>query len=422
MVLTFHDLVIYLLCFVGLFTSFLFALTILSPRKTRYALDPKFRPKVTIIVPIWNEGSANGERLRKTIDSLLKCNYPRKKLEIIIVNDGSTDNSLQLANAYKKDGVKVFSYKKSRGKTYAYNVGLRHATGDLVAGLDADSFIMPDVLDKLVPCFKNKHVMAAIPSIKIWKPRSFLQMVQAQEFLSAVFIRHIQSELGGVPLAPGAFTLIRKSFLDKHGSLRTDTMVEDLEMSLRIQSEHYLIENVVEANVYTSGVKTFHAFINQRLRWFCGFIIQIKRYRHLLSSRYGNLGLFILPVSIAYILLTIFVFFYTIIMMLYNIVQWLWKVHLVGFTLADIIEFNFDPYFLTLDNTTVLPVMLFFIILGFMYYIKQKSEERQGIFLSFLAFNISYWLIGSFCWVLAIYYYITGKRIKWGPNYFPTRT
>jgi cellulose synthase/poly-beta-1,6-N-acetylglucosamine synthase-like glycosyltransferase len=419
--LTLQDWIIYLLCFVGLFTSVFFALTILSPHKMRYRRDQKFRPKVSIIIPMWNEGSANGERLRKTVESLLACDYPKSKLEIIIVNDGSTDNSLNLANQYRVHGVKVLSYRKSRGKTHAVNLGMRHATGELVAGLDADSFIMPDVLDKLVPCFKDKNVMAAVPSIKIWNPRSFLQLVQYQEFLSAVFIRHIQSELGAIPLAPGAFTLIRKSFIDAHGDLRADSMVEDLEMSMRIQSEGYLIENVTYANVYTSGVKTFRAFVSQRLRWFCGFIITVRKYNHLLHPRYGNLGVFILPVSIIYILLTMGVFFYTIAMLFYNLSRWLWEVHLVGFSFKDIFEFSFDPFLVTIDNTTILPFILFFVILSFMYYIKTVSEEKQGILMPFFAFNFSYWLIGSLCWVLAIYYYIAGKSIKWGPNYFRTR-
>jgi len=420
MPLTFHVVLMYILCFVGLFTSFIFLLTLLSPNKKKYVLDPNFRPKISIIIPMWNEGAENGKRLRKTIDSVLNSNYPKKKLEIIIVNDGSTDNSHKIAQQYKKNGVRIISYKKSHGKTYAINKGMKFATGDLVAGLDADSYIMPDVLEKLVPCFKDKNVMASIPSIKISNPNSFIQYVQSQEFLSAVFIRHIQSELGGIPLAPGAFTLVRKSFIKKHGALRTDTMVEDLELSMRIQSEGYLIENVVNANVYTSGVKTLRSIINQRLRWFVGFIIQMKRYKHLIHPKYGNLGVFILPISIIYIILTIFVFCYGIIMLIINIIKWINTINLVGLNFKDFFEFNFDPYYLTIDNTTVLPLVLFFVLLLFMIYIKKVSEEKQGIIKPFILFTVSYWFLGSICWIMAIYYHIRKKKVRWGPNYFST--
>lgn len=415
--LTFHDMIIYILCFVGLFSYGVFLLTVLSPRKKRYQFDKSFRPKVTVIVPIWNEGSAQGERLKKTIDSLLNCTYPARKLEIIIVNDGSTDNSLALAKAYAPR-VKVYSHKKPKGKTLAYNSGLRHATGELVVGLDADSFIEPDVLDKLVPCFKDPKVMAAIPSVKIWQPKGWLQKVQFQEFLSAVFIRHGQSELGGIPLAPGAFTLIRKSFLDKHGPLDHNTMTEDLEMSLRIQSLNYLTEHVIDANVYTSGVRTLKEFVRQRLRWFVGFMVQMKRYKHLFNKRYGNLGVFILPVSVIYILLTVFVFAYALIMAAINLWKWIWELSLVGFRWHDFLDWKFSFFFVTINNTTLLPFFLLLVGYLFMYYIKRVTNERQGVFIPFVIFTLTYWFLGSLCWILAIYHHITGKKIKWGPNYF----
>jgi len=402
-----HDLIIYVVSFLGLFISSFYILTLLSSGKKRYRLDPSFTPKVSIIVPVWNEE----KRIKRTLDSLLALDYPN--LEIIVVDDGSTDRSLEIVKGYK---VKVFSHKISKGKTMAINTGMKAATGELVAGLDADSTIESDVLRKLVPCFKNHKVMAAIPSIKIWNPKTFLERIQAQEFLSAVLIRHIQSELGSIPMAPGAFTLVRKEFIDKHGGLSHKTMVEDLELSLRIQSKHYLIENVIDANVYTGGVKTFKAFYSQRLRWFYGFLIQIWRYRRLFDVKYGNLGVFILPFSILFIALTLLIFSYSFIMAAYNTFRWISDILLVGFDFT--FEPNLDPFFFIVDNTTLIPFMLLFIALGLSYYIKRASDERQGILLNFVLFSMTYWFLGALSWFQAIYYYIRKKRIRWGPNYF----
>lgn len=417
MYITFHTVVIYVLSFFGLFTSIVYFLTIKSPDRKKYVLDDKFRPKVSIIIPIWNEGSTQGGRLKKTVDSLLNCDYPKNKLEIIIVNDGSTDDSLKLAKEYEQFGVKVLSNKVSQGKTIAINEGLKYATGELVAGLDADSFIEADVLNKLVPCFKDPQVMGAIPSIKIWKPKTFLQKVQFHEFLSAVFIRHLQSELGAIPLAPGAFTLVRRKFVEEHGLLNARTMVEDLELSLRIQSHNYLIENVIDANVYTSGVVGLKAFVNQRLRWFYGFLIQIKRYKHLFSKDYGNLGVFILPTAVTFVFLTIALFFYAIIMLVYNAIHWIRGLYLIGFQIPNF-KYDFDLFFISVSNTTIIPVILVIVALVFVYYIKRISGEKQNILVPFITFTFAYWLLGSFCWVLALYYYIRKKKVKWGPNYF----
>lgn len=416
--MSFSEVLIYVASFIGLFTSIFYILTLTSPSRSRIPKpDPHFKPKVSIIIPIWNEGSANGERLRKTVDSLLNCNYPKDKLEIIIVNDGSTDNSLELAKGYEKYGVKVLSNDVSGGKTNAINKGMKFATGELVAGLDADSFIEPDVIDKMVPCFKKEKVMAVIPSIKIHKPKSILQKIQFQEFLSAVFVRHLQAELGAVPLAPGAFTMIRKEFIDKYGGLNPHTMVEDLEMSMRIQSENYLIENVIDVNVYTSGVKTIKAFILQRIRWFLGFLIQVKKYKHLFGKQYGNLGIFILPVSVAFIVLTLIMFTYSSIMLVVNLVKWIHEVYIAGFVF-DWFSFNKDLFFITITNKTLLPLLLLIIMLVFMFYIKKISKEKENILIPFITFAFTYWFLGALCWILAIYHYVMKKPVRWGPNKF----
>jgi cellulose synthase/poly-beta-1,6-N-acetylglucosamine synthase-like glycosyltransferase len=295
---------------------------------------------------------------------------------------------------------------------------MKHATGDVVVALDADSFIMPDVLKKLVPCFQNKDVMAVIPSVKIWKPKTFLQYIQFQEFLSAVFVRNLQAKLGSIPLAPGAFTLIRKSFVDKYGLLNHKTMVEDLEMSLRIQSEGYLIENVISANVYTSGVTSLKAFLFQRLRWFCGFMIQLKKYKHLFSLKYGNLGLFVLPSTIFFVFLSIMLFFMGLALSIINTWEYLQEVLLIGITLPNLQDWVFDPFFLEISNKTVLPVLLLIIAYLFTKYIQIASREKQGVTKPFIYFVFTYWLIGTACWLIAIYYYIKKKKIRWGPNYF----
>ena len=126
--------------FIGLFVNIFFILTIFSDKK-KHIIDPKFTPKISILIPAWNEGSNNGERLTKTIDSVLNADYPKDKLEIIVINDGSTDDTLKIAESYLLKGVKVFSNKKSMGKVIALNKGLKHSTGQFVASLDADSFI-----------------------------------------------------------------------------------------------------------------------------------------------------------------------------------------------------------------------------------------------------------------------------------------
>ncbi len=414
----FSYIIIYVACFAGLFVSIFYVLTIFSPNKTKKFTEIKKYPLVSIIIPVWNEGSANGERLRKTLNSVFAADYPQEKIDLIIVDDGSTDNSLKIAKDYESKGVRVFSHPVSRGKTNAVNTGMTYAKGEFVAALDADSFIMPDVIRKLIPCFDNPNVMAAIPSIKIWKPRTILQRIQSNEFLSAVFIRHLQSELGAIHLAPGAFTLIRRKFLKKYGSLNANTMVEDLEISFRIQSHNYLIDCVIDANVYTSGVRTWKAFVNQRLRWFCGFIKQIIKYKHLFGPKHGNLGVFVLPTSIFFILFMLFLFFYALIKFSFDTFTYIQDLILTGINLDELLHFKFDVFFVTIGNHTIIPILLLIMAIAFILYIKNASNEKQGVILNFLLFTLTYWFLAAYCWTKAIYYHFAKKKIKWGPNYF----
>jgi biofilm PGA synthesis N-glycosyltransferase PgaC len=411
------DILIYASIFIGLFVSFFYIIILFSDKYTPPKRTKK-RYTISVVIPFWNEGSQNGERLRKTVESILAVDYPKELLQIILVNDGSTDNSLEIAKSYEKEDLLVLSHDESKGKTIAVNTGINRATGELVVGLDADSFVLPDIFMKLIPSFLNPKVMAAIPSVKIWNPKGILQKIQYQEFLSANFIRYLQSKLGFVPLAPGAFTLVRKSFIDKHGLLSHKTMVEDLELSMRIQSEGYLIDKVVSANVYTSGVSTIKAFVNQRLRWFCGFIIQIRNYKHLFNKKYSNLAFFILPSAILFIGLTIVLFMYAVVQAILQSIKFIENMILIGFDPSKWFEFQFDIFFLSINNKTILPILLLIIALLFTLYIRKISEEKQGVIVPFIVFMLTYWFAGAICWILAAYYYVRKKPVKWGPNYF----
>jgi cellulose synthase/poly-beta-1,6-N-acetylglucosamine synthase-like glycosyltransferase len=176
------EVLLYCSIFAGLFVSIFYMILLISDQDKPFKKSSK-KYTISVIIPFWNEGAKNGERLKKTLDSIFSVDYPKALLQIILVNDGSTDDSLDIAKEYESKGALIFSHKKPKGKTIAVNTGIEHATGELIVGLDADSFVSLDIFQKLVPAFANAHVMAVIPSIKIWKPKGILQKIQFQEFL-----------------------------------------------------------------------------------------------------------------------------------------------------------------------------------------------------------------------------------------------
>ena len=127
-------------------------------------------PIVTVIVPVWNEEKTLGG----TIESLLALDYPKDKLDILIVDDGSTDNTRQVANTYKTHPeVRVFS-KTNGGKHTAVNLGISKARGEFIGCLDADSYVDKNALSRIIRCFEDSQVMAVTPAIKVHTPTGAL--------------------------------------------------------------------------------------------------------------------------------------------------------------------------------------------------------------------------------------------------------
>ncbi|MFC1691132.1 glycosyltransferase [Nanoarchaeota archaeon] len=370
---------------------------------------PKILPSVSVIIPAFNEEKS----IAKTIRSLLNLDYPKDKLNIIVVDDGSIDNTLKIAKSFENKGVRVF-HKENGGKGSALNFGLTKIKTEFVASMDADSFVTRSALKRMIGYFHKKEVMAVAPSIKIWKPTNFLGKVQLIEFLSATFIRKIFSILGGVPIVPGPFSIFRKEFFDKYGGYDTSTLTEDIEISLRIESKKFLIENALDANVYTTAVTTFKQMFHQRLRWFRGFIDNIYRYRFLLSPKYGNMGVFILPVSIISVSLGVIAFIYSVIMLIINSIQNLYNLYLIGFDISTWFEFEFDAFFLNTTATGLLPLVLIIISITMIYLAKKHSKEPQPVKLPYVFFIMTYWFISAICWISAAACKIRGKSVTWG--------
>jgi cellulose synthase/poly-beta-1,6-N-acetylglucosamine synthase-like glycosyltransferase len=116
------------------------------------------KPSVTIIVPIFNEEKT----VVKTVLSLLDLNYPKDKLFVMVVDDGSKDNSWNVVQQFK-DNPQVLLHKKENGGKYtALNYAIEHATSELIGCLDADSFVDSEALIHMMPYFDNPEVAAAV--------------------------------------------------------------------------------------------------------------------------------------------------------------------------------------------------------------------------------------------------------------------
>lgn len=258
-------------------------------------------PTVTIAVPCWNEEKT----LPGTLDSLLELDYPKDKLTIVVVDDGSKDATLTIAKEYEsrnKDQIKVFT-KQNGGKHTAVNLALAHSTTELFGCLDADSFVDKKALRIIASYFlHHKEAMAVTPCIHIKSPKTIIQRIQAIEYLLGVFLRKSYGEIDAIQVTPGPFSIFRRKIFAEIGNYRKAHNTEDYEITLRMHKHHLKIMNSHKALVYTVGPSTFKGYFYQRLRWSRGFLENSLEYKEMFFNKsYGNFGMFTLPLAFLFV-------------------------------------------------------------------------------------------------------------------------
>ncbi len=290
-------LVNYAIAFFSLFTTTFFLLLFLKHRETynKPLERTGWRPGVSIVIAAHNEEEYIGD----TLKSILNLDYPKEKLEIIVVDDGSTDRTVEIVKEYESEGVRVYS-KEQGGKGSALNYGIRKATMELVATMDADSYLTEGALLDLLPHFENdKKVMAVTPAVKVKGSKSLIKEMQRIEYLMILFSRKLLSYIDSVPVTPGPFSIFRRNVFDEVGYFDEANLVEDQEMALRIQAHNYRIKSSMTADVYTEPPGNMADFIKQRVRWQRGGLRNYWRYRNLIKPEYGDFGMFFVPLNFA---------------------------------------------------------------------------------------------------------------------------
>ncbi len=310
------DILVYPFLFIAIyFESFLLVTFLSKPaREQRKRTASSDTPKVAIIVPCWNETTT----IASTVKSLLALDYPTDKLSIVLVNDGSTDDTPQ-AMAFFADNPQItIIHKENGGKHTALNAGIAASPdAELIGCLDADSFVESDALREIVTCFAKPEVMAATASMSVHKPKTLMQRMQYAEYVFGIALRHILSSINGLYVTPGPFSLYRASIFKELGNFKKAYQTEDMEMALRTQRAGYVIENALRARVYTKAPATLSKLLAQRTRWSSGFLRNmLYDYRGLIiNPHHGVLGMFILPLALSSIGGSIIIFLVSVVLL-----------------------------------------------------------------------------------------------------------
>jgi cellulose synthase/poly-beta-1,6-N-acetylglucosamine synthase-like glycosyltransferase len=233
------------------------------------------------------------------------------------------------------------------------------------------------------------------------------------EYLLGIFLRKVFSMLNSIHVTPGPFSIYRKWFFDTYGGYDENNITEDIEIALRIQSHHYKIENCVDADVYTVSPEKFNALLNQRVRWYLGFTNNTINYKHLFRSRYGDLGLFILPAAFFSVFLVIISLLYFSYKSGVNIYQRYLDYSSIGFDFWELFEFHFDPFFINANSVALFGLLTFIVGVLVIYMSKLVAKEKTKIRYDYVFYLIAYWFLFGFWWIVSFGYKLLGKNIVW---------
>lgn len=404
------QIITYIFLFIALYIEVLFLITYLEVDKKRKIFLPKDLsrfPSVSVIVPVWNEEST----VLKTIFSLLKLNYPKDKLSIFIVDDGSIDNTWRIIQRFAKNKQIKLLHKENGGKYTALNYALNQIDSELVGCLDADSFVHPEALVRIVARFEDPEIMAVTPSIKVFEPKGWLGLIQKAEYIFGIFLRKVLLGLNAIYITPGPLSIFRRSVFERLGGYKHAYNTEDIEIALRMQSNKMKIDNVHNAYIYTIAPTNLKTLFKQRLRWVYGFLKNAVDYRKMFfNPNYGNLGLIVLPAAGFSVFSTLYFFIYRCYGWIESLIFKIREISTVGFYFKGL---NLDVFYL---NTGVIFFISLIAISGVIFIImasRKLAEEETKFGIDSVFYLLFYTLIAPFWMIRAVYNLVFAKATKW---------
>jgi biofilm PGA synthesis N-glycosyltransferase PgaC len=292
----------------GFMNAFLVTTLLLDRRPARRRLD--FYPGVSVLIAAYNEADA----IADTIESAAHEEYPGQ-LEILVLNDGSTDGTVAAAEAEKAKlragpnvRVRIIDYPQNRGKAAVLNAGLREASHDLIVTIDGDTRLEKDALAAIVERLvcDPEGTVAVAGAVLVRNSHENL-MTGAQEwdyFHGIAAVKRMQSMYHGTLVAQGAFSIYQRSALEEVGGW-PECVGEDIVLTWGLLKKGHRIGYAEDAFVFTNAPTTFRQFALQRKRWSRGLVEALHHHEDLLfmprlSVMFIWWNLLFLPLDLVY--------------------------------------------------------------------------------------------------------------------------
>jgi len=280
-------------------------------KRREHPLDEwKKIPLVSIIVPAYNEEKV----IEQTVRTLLELDYPNK--EILVINDGSTDNTEAVLRPYALQGKIQLINRPNAGKAEALNLGFNLARGEIVVTIDADGALERRSVTRLVANFLDPDVVAVAGNVKVGNRTNILTKLQTLEYLRGINLRRRAFDLlNTMDVMPGALSSFRKSALNWVGFYERDTVTEDMDQTLKLVETRMLVVYEPDAIVHTEVPEDLASLSRQRRRWYAG-TVQVLKKHSAYWWKHGSLSFIGYPYLILSIILVPLIELTTLLLML----------------------------------------------------------------------------------------------------------
>ena len=400
------------------FLIFLESHTSFSQQNSKRSSKLKRFPLISIAIPAYNEQ----ENVVGTIQSVMGLNYPPRKMEIFVIDDGSTDNTKKIVQDFIKaqstHDISLISHK-NMGKGPSLNVALKKAKGEFFACIDADSYIRPEALARQLKMFEDSKESLAIvtPAMRVRNPKTLLQRIQQIEYIFIMYMARIMSQIDCLYVAPGPFSVYRMDVLKGLGGFDEDNITEDQEIAYRAQAHHYQVKQCHNAYVDTVAPENFKSLYHQRNRWFKGGLINALKYRFMLFNReYGDFGMVQMAVNLLlFFLATTAVFFFAY-YMFYPIISRIIQLSYVGFDIWPYIQtfqLKFSLLSINIESVFLVYLMLFITVVILFFSYRNAEEKLSQHKYVFIPYFLVYYLVLSVVAVIVLVETMVGKKQKW---------
>jgi len=271
-------------------------------------------PTVSVLIPCHNEEVV----IENTLKAMVRLKYPKEKLEIIVINDSSTDRTLELAEAFAQTHpfIKVVTTEEefaAKGKSTALNFGLQHSIGEIIVVYDADNTPESDAVYHLVLALKNDpKAGAVVGKFRVSNARKNLltRFINIETICFQWLVQAGRWLWFKMATIPGTNFAIRRSLLEKLNGWDHRALAEDTELTIRVYEQGYHIRFFPEAITWEQEPESWKVWWKQRLRWARGnqYVI-LKFFRKLFTIK--RKGIFF---DIFYFFFTYFLFFFGVIL------------------------------------------------------------------------------------------------------------